>query len=260
MSEVKRYYVNLDHGTRYSPVDGCDQAMNKAEDLDRVTAERDAAIEDRDAWKGTAETFEDFYRKTEVERDAALEKLAALEGVEHARDVYFGSWKRTEQERDALQQRLTAADERADSLEAGIKWETERNALLLDSLTDAEDMLSVTSLEAGRRMDVLEGLLREVQKSARKQDWASGYPTLFASVDAALKPSDELAAQHAAIDFFDAALKPSEGGGDAARIALRPENQRITPARFKCLACGEYHEGSGNLPCPSMSPYSRIEQ
>lgn len=57
-----------------------------------------------------------------------------------------------------------------------------------------------------------------------------------------------------------AALKPAEGGGDAARLALRPENQRITPARFKCLACGEYHEGSGNLPCPSMSPYSRIEQ
>ena len=42
VSEVKRYYVNLDHGTRYSPVDGCDQAMNKAEDFDRVTAERDA--------------------------------------------------------------------------------------------------------------------------------------------------------------------------------------------------------------------------
>lgn len=42
MSEVKRYYVNLDHGTRYSPVDGCDQAMNKAEDFDLVTAERDA--------------------------------------------------------------------------------------------------------------------------------------------------------------------------------------------------------------------------
>ena len=45
-----------------------------------------------------------------------------------------------------------------------------------------------------------------------------------------------------------------------ALLALRPENQRITPVRFKCLACGEYHEGSGNLPCPSMSPYSRIEQ
>lgn len=42
MSEVKRYYVDLDHGTRYAPVPGCDQAMYKAEDFDRVTAERDA--------------------------------------------------------------------------------------------------------------------------------------------------------------------------------------------------------------------------
>ncbi|WP_338508676.1 hypothetical protein [Pseudomonas poae] len=60
------------------------------------------------------------------------------------------TFSRMKAERDALQQRLTAADERA---------------------------------------DVLEGLLREFQKSARKQDWASGYPTLFASVDAALKPA-----------------------------------------------------------------------
>ena len=42
MSEVKRYHVNLDHGTRYAPVPGCDQAMYRAEDFDRVTAERDA--------------------------------------------------------------------------------------------------------------------------------------------------------------------------------------------------------------------------
>lgn len=42
MSEAKRYFVNLDHGTRYAPVPGCDQAMYRAEDFDQVTAERDA--------------------------------------------------------------------------------------------------------------------------------------------------------------------------------------------------------------------------
>ena len=46
----------------------------------------------------------------------------------------------------------------------------------------------------------------------------------------------------------------------SAEKALRLENQRITPARFKCLACGEYHEGSSNLPCPKMSPYATLNQ
>lgn len=46
----------------------------------------------------------------------------------------------------------------------------------------------------------------------------------------------------------------------SAEKALRLENQRITPARFKCLACGEYHEGSSNLPCPKMSPYAALNQ
>ena len=45
----------------------------------------------------------------------------------------------------------------------------------------------------------------------------------------------------------------SEGeSNQIARDALKMENQRIVPARFKCLACGDCHEGSGNLPCPNM--------
>lgn len=44
----------------------------------------------------------------------------------------------------------------------------------------------------------------------------------------------------------------------SAEKALRMENQRIVPVRFKCLACGDYHEGSGNLPCPIMSPYAAL--
>jgi hypothetical protein len=104
---------------------------------------------------------EDFDRVT-AERDAALGRedaltfacnSCALEVTQIKESMaYRGSLLcRVQAERDALQQHLTAADERA---------------------------------------DVLEGLLREVQKSARKQDWASGYPTLFASVDAALKPAE----------------------------------------------------------------------
>ena len=42
MRKAKRYFVNLDHGTRCSPQPGCDQAVVKAEELEQVVAERDA--------------------------------------------------------------------------------------------------------------------------------------------------------------------------------------------------------------------------
>jgi hypothetical protein len=62
-----------------------------------------------------------------------------------------------------------------------------------------------------------------------------------------------------AVTNLDAALSAIAGLAqqvDKAREALKMENQRIVPARFKCLACGEFHEGSGNLPCPKMTPYA----
>jgi hypothetical protein len=65
--------------------------------------------------------------------------------------------------------------------------------------------------------------------------------------------------RHKAVTSLDAALSAVSGIAKKvgpAREALKTENQRITPARFKCLACGDYHEGSGNLPCPKMSPMS----
>ena len=62
--------------------------------------------------------------------------------------------------------------------------------LQLNNSLAREQALQQRLTAADERADVLEGLLREVQKSARKQDWASGYPTLFASVDAALKPAE----------------------------------------------------------------------
>jgi hypothetical protein len=56
-------------------------------------------------------------------------------------------------------------------------------------------------------------------------------------------------------------IKPIEPGiSEVAKKALSFENQRIQPARFKCLACGEYHEGSGNLPCPKMLAMSVNKQ
>lgn len=112
----------------------------------------------------------------------ALGRISVVLGADHDRVIA---------ERDALQQLLNAKDERTDRLEAGLKWETERNALLLASLTDAEDMLSVTSLEAGQRIDQLEGLLSR---------WAEllgvSAPDLRDETLAALKPTQSGNGEH----------------------------------------------------------------
>lgn len=88
-----------------------DAALSKlaAENLRAEMAEAEL-----DSWKETAATFEDFYRKTEAEKEGAEQRVSGL----------------------------------------------------LD-------------------------LLHEVQKAARKQAWAHGYPTLFANGDAALNPKPE---------------------------------------------------------------------
>lgn len=73
----------------------------------------------------------------------------------------------------------------------------------------------------------------------------------------------EMVVQRADIDELRpliAALKPADGADyrmscEASHKALSMENQRIlAPGQFKCLACGDIHPGSGNLPCPKMSP------
>jgi hypothetical protein len=67
-------------------------------------------------------------------------------------------------------------------------------------------------------------------------------------------------AEHPMITFIRGALSaPAAKGEPIVRDSLLKENQRITPARFKCLACGEYHEGMGGLPCPNMTPYSQVK-
>jgi hypothetical protein len=41
--------------------------------------------------------------------------------------------------------------------------------------------------------------------------------------------------------------------------SLLKENQRLKHPHFKCLACGEFHEGMIGLPCPNMTPYSEVK-
>lgn len=60
-----------------------------------------------------------------------------------------------------------------------------------------------------------DALLREIQKSARKQDWAGGYPTLFASIESALSTSAEPKPRGEAID------NPVIGYADSYRAMAR---------------------------------------
>lgn len=168
--------------------------VEAAESLDRVTAERDAALESIVRLNDKVSCMSAHVLAYKLSRQRLL-------GRARTRELLISE----------LQQRLTAADERA---------------------------------------DVLEGLLRRTLEYFTEPGMPEDLLAEFKAVEG--------------IDHRDMAAKVQlmkrEGGDHVARLALRPENQRITPSRFKCLACGEYHEGSGNLPCPSMSPYSRIEQ
>jgi hypothetical protein len=162
VSEVKRYYVNLDHGTRYSPVDGCDQAMNKAEDFDRVTAERDAAL------------------GREHEFRTALQVANTLA-------------KQVISERDALQQRLTAADERADVLETVLV----KQAALLDELgipLDEVDDLFGETLKNAKRYEYLRSVMAVENFPAPHPAWSEPSEAESKRIDylcdAALKPEE----------------------------------------------------------------------
>lgn len=111
------------------------------------------------------------------------------------------------------------------------------------------DALQQRLTVAEQRADDLESLLRNAQSFVEQwdddsQEWMDLSSAISNSIpcdsSAALKPAAELTIQ-------------------AARQSLRFENQRNQSVRFHCLACGEYHEGSGNLPCPKMKPMSGVK-
>ncbi|KRP84855.1 hypothetical protein TX25_28735 [Pseudomonas lactis] len=182
---------------------------------------------------------------SEVKRFRADHRHVVETEFDDAQFAGVADFDRVTAERDALQALLTAADERPDVLE-GLIGE------VLDAVgREPLDLDAVLRLRARMR-----AALKPAEAPRNQCDGCqAGIPLI--------NGTHRMGREGGYPDFMGCSAKlykPAEGGGDVARLALRPENQRITPARFKCLACGEYHEGSGNLPCPSMSPYSRIEQ
>jgi len=129
-------------------------------------------------WKETAETFEDFYRKTECELDD-------------------------------LQLRLNASEARSSHLAELVR----KIQVRLEAYIGDEAEMSMDSMRL-----------------------------MLAYANEAL--------------FYQCAPATDEQGAELAREALRTEKQRVVPVRFNCLACGGYHEGNANLPCPKMTPYS----
>ena len=152
--------------------------------------------------------------------------------------VMAEDFDRVTAERDALQARETGTRSLLRMAEDSIKHILEREKALQALLTAADE-----------RADVLETALAGM---------------LFAFDDGVGREWSEdlldFARKLTAAKEFNAALKPAEGADyrkscEVAHKALSMENQRIVaPGQFKCLACGDVHPGSGNLPCPKMSP------
>lgn len=103
----------------------------------------------------------------------------------------------------------------------------QRNAELLQICRDIQPLITAEPL----------GVLSGMSDQSKRLDWYEKLSPVRERLDAALNPAES-------------------GASEVAKQALLMESQRIMPARFKCLACRGYHEGSSNLPCPRMTPYS----
>lgn len=182
------------------------------------------------AWVGWHARIADFDRVT-AERDAALADVERLDNALNVTDAAAEKWLSD----------LTKARELFELILDDPRLVV---AMSSDILVPIKSLISVKSepfesnvsalqqrlTAADERADVLEGLLHRVVDSSVlsfEQDAPEALESLEADICAALKTSDELAAQHAAIDFFDAALKPAE----APTLKAKPT------CRWACTGC-----------------------
>lgn len=119
---------------------------------------------------GSFVLFEDFNRVT-AERDALQERLSEANDLVATQCCVFcndtGNLRAVSAE---LQQRLTAADE---------------------ALDKAADEFALMSLEAGQRMDVLEGLLQDLKGVVAEFAGSSSIARkAYRDIEAALKPAE----------------------------------------------------------------------
>lgn len=148
----------------------------------------------------------------------------------------FNLWRRA----DALQALLTETQEDLQETQALSESRGRQSSAFEERMGNLQILngkLQQRLTAADERADVLEGLLREVQKSARKQDWASGYPTLFASVDAELKPAK---AERNQCDGCQAGIPVVSGAHRMGKPGGYPDTMSCTAKLYRPA------EGGGN--------------
>lgn len=175
MSEVQRFWSHEASNIR---------CVREA-DFDRVTAERDAALGDAESLRESLRTQTLIINSVANARDAALGREAECQRQLGER------WK----DIDALKTSLESAENSAQTLHEVITRLQQRLNAANEALDKAADEFSLMRLEAGQRMDVLEGLLRDASAWIKHNS--------FHGTDAI-----EL------WERIDAELKQAEGGGD----------------------------------------------
>jgi DNA repair exonuclease SbcCD ATPase subunit len=134
-------------------------------------------------------------------------------------------------------------------------------AALREELADLADLKAYVTLPLRERCAERKDLQQRLTAAEQRNETLE--TALITALDDSAEDaqSGEIVIQYEDYEALVALVaKPTESGAsEIAKRALSFENQRIHPALFKCLACGDYHEGSGNLPCPKMSPMSGVK-
>lgn len=104
-------------------------------------------------------------------------------------------------------------------------------------------------------------LLAEIERLEKFEDWFVRLDQAEQSLSASFKAErDQLKAENAQLKNHEIELK-------AENEVLRKQVADLSPfknaspqdyrASNKCLACGDYHHGLGNLPCPRCTPVAQ---
>lgn len=105
------------------------------------------------------------------------------------------------------------------------------------------------------------GLLAEIERlEERNVYWIDQANTIAGDRNSIRNENDQLKAENAQLKNQEIELK-AENEALRKQIADLWPLKNVPPQDFrasnKCLACGDYHHGLGNLPCPRCTPVAQ---